>query len=212
MTDPASTPTRRRENTRQRLLDAASQVFAEVGLDAASVEAVCEAAGYTRGAFYSNFESKEQLFLDLCARMAARQIAGVRAKIAELESEGFTGGPGEALALVQEVLQESGADRAAVLLMGEIRIRALRDPSVATAYRAQETEMRAEVAQIIVDLARTKKITLRLSPARAGELFMTAWSTAAEDAVIDGGDRDEIKARIGEALAVVAELVIDHPR
>jgi len=51
-----STPaTRSRENTRARLLEAAAQVFAEAGLDGASVEAVCERAGFTRGAFYSNF-------------------------------------------------------------------------------------------------------------------------------------------------------------
>ena len=210
MTDPASTLTRRRENTRQRLLDAAAQVFAEVGLDAASVEAVCEAAGYTRGAFYSNFESKEQLFLDLCARMGAQQIAAVRAKVAELETEGFSGGPGDALALVQRVLEASGADRAAVLLMGEIRVRALRDASVTEAYLAQGTEMRAEVAQIIVDLARTKKLALRVAPEQAGQLFMTAWAAAAEDAVMGGGDQDAIKTRIGEALAVVAELVIER--
>ena len=47
MTTPA---TRSRENTRARLLDAAAQVFAEVGLDGASVEAVCDRAGFTRGA------------------------------------------------------------------------------------------------------------------------------------------------------------------
>ena len=62
MTTPA---TRSRENTRARLLDAAAQVFAEVGLDGASVEAVCDRAGFTRGAFYSNFESKDELFLML---------------------------------------------------------------------------------------------------------------------------------------------------
>ena len=57
-----STPaTRSRENTRARLLEAAAQVFAEAGLDGASVEAVCERAGFTRGAFYSNFESKDEL-------------------------------------------------------------------------------------------------------------------------------------------------------
>ncbi|MFG6444173.1 TetR/AcrR family transcriptional regulator [Microbacterium sp. P06] len=212
MVDTSITSTRRRENTRQRLLDAAAQIFAEVGLDAASVEAVCEAAGYTRGAFYSNFESKEQLFLDLCARTAAQQIAAVRAEVAELETGGLDGPPGDALTVVQQVLEASGADRVAVLLMGEIRIRALRDPSVAAAYRAQEAEMRAEVAQIIVDLARAKRITLRLSPSQAGELFITAWAAAAEDAVMDGGDRTQIKRRISEALAVVAELVIDHQR
>jgi AcrR family transcriptional regulator len=212
MTDTEGAVPRRRENTRQRLLDAAAQVFAEVGLDAASVEAVCEAAGYTRGAFYSNFESKEQLFLDLCARAAAQQIAAVRAKVADLETEGFAGAPGDSLTLVQQVLEASGADRTAVLLMGEIRIRALRDPIVAAAYRSQGAQLRAEVAQIIVDIARAKDLSLRLPAAQASDLFMTAWSTAAEDAVMDDADQAGITRRIGEALAIVADLVIDHSR
>jgi AcrR family transcriptional regulator len=51
--------------TRQALLDAAGEVFAERGLQRTSVEAIAERAGYTRGAFYSNFASKEELFADL---------------------------------------------------------------------------------------------------------------------------------------------------
>lgn len=51
--------------TRAALLDAAERVFVERGLLGASVEAITEAAGYTRGAFYSNFESKEELFAAL---------------------------------------------------------------------------------------------------------------------------------------------------
>jgi len=54
---PSGLTSRRREATRQKLLDAAGLVFAEEGLDAASVEAICERAGFTRGAFYSNFDS-----------------------------------------------------------------------------------------------------------------------------------------------------------
>ena len=212
MTDTEGAVPRRRENTRQRLLDAAAQVFAEVGLDAASVEAVCEAAGYTRGAFYSNFESKEQLFLELCARLAAHQIAAVRAKVADLETVGFAGAPGDSLTLVQQVLEASGADRTAVLLMGETRIRALRDPIVAAAYRSQEAQLRTEVAQIITDIARAQHMSLRLAPAHASDLFMTAWSAAAEDAVMDDADQAGITRRIGEALAIVADLVIDRPR
>lgn len=207
----AQAPGRRRENTRQRLLDAAAQVFAEVGLDAASVEAVCEVAGYTRGAFYSNFDSKEELFLELCGRAATQQLDAVRARIAELENDGFSGEPGETLSLVQTVLEAAGADRLTVLLLGEIRIRALRDRSVALAYRSQEDQMRAEVAQIIDDLARTKTIALRLPALQAAGLFMTAWETAAQDAVIDG-EEGRIRERIGEALSVVAGLVIDQPR
>jgi AcrR family transcriptional regulator len=51
--------------TRSRLLDGAAEVFRERGLGASSVEAITEAAGYSRGAFYSNFDSKEKLFLEL---------------------------------------------------------------------------------------------------------------------------------------------------
>ena len=51
--------------TRQALLDAAGAVFVERGLHRTSVEAIAERAGYTRGAFYSNFASKEELFVEL---------------------------------------------------------------------------------------------------------------------------------------------------
>jgi AcrR family transcriptional regulator len=51
--------------TRQALLDAAGKVFVERGFQRASVEAISEEAGFTRGAFYSNFASKEELFAEL---------------------------------------------------------------------------------------------------------------------------------------------------
>lgn len=51
--------------TRATILDAAARVFAERGFVGASVEAITEAAGFSRGAFYSNFESKEYLFAEL---------------------------------------------------------------------------------------------------------------------------------------------------
>src|SRR3982074_1492332 len=54
-----------REQTTQRLLDAAQKVIAKKGLEAASVENIAAAAGYTRGAFYSNFSSKDDLFIEL---------------------------------------------------------------------------------------------------------------------------------------------------
>jgi AcrR family transcriptional regulator len=51
--------------TRQALLDAAAEVFVERGFHRASVEAIAARAGFTRGAFYSNFESKHELFAEL---------------------------------------------------------------------------------------------------------------------------------------------------
>lgn len=51
--------------TRRRLLDAAAEVFLERGFQGASVEEISAEAGFTRGAFYSNFASKEELFVEL---------------------------------------------------------------------------------------------------------------------------------------------------
>ncbi|SEI92321.1 TetR/AcrR family transcriptional regulator [Paraburkholderia diazotrophica] len=57
-----------KDQTRLRLLDAAQAIFMKKGFAAASVEDIAEAAGYTRGAFYSNFRSKPELFLELLRR------------------------------------------------------------------------------------------------------------------------------------------------
>ena len=54
-----------RADTRAALLDAGARVFIERGFQGASIEAIAAEAGYTRGAFYSNFESKEELFAEL---------------------------------------------------------------------------------------------------------------------------------------------------
>jgi AcrR family transcriptional regulator len=51
--------------TRRRLLDAAETVFLRRGLQGSSVEEIAAEAGHTRGAFYSNFKSKDELFVQL---------------------------------------------------------------------------------------------------------------------------------------------------
>jgi AcrR family transcriptional regulator len=51
----------RQAATRQELIDAAGRVFLRRGYEGASIEAIAEEAGYTRGAFYSNFGSKAEL-------------------------------------------------------------------------------------------------------------------------------------------------------
>lgn len=51
--------------TRVKLIQSAERVFVRAGFDAASVEQIAEEAGFSRGAFYSNFESKDELFLEL---------------------------------------------------------------------------------------------------------------------------------------------------
>ena len=61
--------------TRERLLDAAERVFLRRGLQGSSVEEISAEAGFTRGAFYSNFKSKDELFVELLQDRVYRQYA-----------------------------------------------------------------------------------------------------------------------------------------
>jgi AcrR family transcriptional regulator len=70
------TPERRREQTRQHLIDAAATVFAARGYHGASLDEVAAAAGFTKGAVYSNFKNKEDLFVAVLEeRMRANIVA-----------------------------------------------------------------------------------------------------------------------------------------
>ena len=210
MTDVVTS--RRRDLTRQRLLDAAAEVFAEVGLDAASVEAICERAGFTRGAFYSNFDSKDELFLELAGRVAGERVAAVRARVADLETEGDLGSaPTDASAMIQQVLDISADDRLGILLMSEIRIRALRDPQLAAAYLAQEAEMIGSVAQIIEDIVRVRALRLRVSAVEAARLMITIWEGTSVRAAMAGVDYAEMCRRTNDELGRVAQLIIEPP-
>jgi AcrR family transcriptional regulator len=210
---PSSAATsRRREATRQKLLDAAALVFAEEGLDAASVEAICERAGFTRGAFYSNFDSKDELFLELAGRVARARVDAVRARVATLERNGGLHDVAvDALAVVQQVLDVSGDDRLAILLMSEIRIHALRDPQLGAAYLAQDAEMRTSVAQIITDIGEAKSLRFRLSADEVARLMLTVWESESVRATMAGLDYEAVCRRTSEELARVAGLVIEAP-
>jgi len=52
-----------RDDTREKLFEAAARVFEDQGIGGASIEAITAAAGFTRGAFYSNFKSKDELII-----------------------------------------------------------------------------------------------------------------------------------------------------
>lgn len=63
-----------RDDTRGKLFEAAARVFEEQGIGGASIEAIAAAAGFTRGAFYSNFESKDELISAMLEEHLAQTI------------------------------------------------------------------------------------------------------------------------------------------
>ena len=78
------TPERRRQQTRDVLVDAAARVFAERGFEGASLEEIAERAGYSRGAIYKNFGGKDELFLAVNQRHNERALARFGELVEEL--------------------------------------------------------------------------------------------------------------------------------
>lgn len=73
--------TRRRENTRNRLVRASLAVFADKGIDGATVDDLVTAAGFTRGAFYSSFSRKEEVFAALFEAVTDEVIEIIRSSM-----------------------------------------------------------------------------------------------------------------------------------
>ena len=63
-----------RDDTRDKLFEAAARVFEEQGIGGASIETIAAAAGFTRGAFYSNFNSKDELIIAMLEDHVAQSI------------------------------------------------------------------------------------------------------------------------------------------
>jgi AcrR family transcriptional regulator len=85
MTFEPLTAERRRRQTRDYLLRAAAQVFAQRGFHAATLDEVAAAAGFTKGAVYSNFTSKEDLFMALLEEAWAREMTALHKALEDSE-------------------------------------------------------------------------------------------------------------------------------
>ena len=115
---------------RDALLQAARRVFRDKGYAGASLDAVADAAGFTKGAVYSHFTSKADLFLSLLeTRIEARALQ----QLDLVDSVVTDDGPRR---LAEQVFATSRADPLWQLAVLEFRVVAARDPTLAARYAA----------------------------------------------------------------------------
>ncbi|MEV6063162.1 TetR/AcrR family transcriptional regulator [Nocardia asteroides] len=131
--------TRRRAETRARLLDAAFRVFAEKGFGLVRIEDVCGAAGYTRGAFYSQFDSLEELFFVLYDQRATLITEQVRDALATLDD------PSDLAAFVDRLSATLLLDRDWLLVKTDFLTHAARRPEVAARLVAHRAQLRTAI-------------------------------------------------------------------
>ncbi len=131
--------TKRRVRTRANLLDAAFAVFAAKGFGRVSIEEVCEAAGYSRGAFYSNFDSLDELFFALY-RQRADLIAAQVAEALALDGPEL-----DVPASVDRVTEVLLLDVDWLLVKTDFLVHAARDPAVAHSLLQHRERLRRAI-------------------------------------------------------------------
>ncbi|SHL31834.1 transcriptional regulator, TetR family [Pseudonocardia thermophila] len=166
-TYPPPTPRPSRSDVRTRLLDAASEVFLEAGYADARLTDVARRAGLTKGAVYSNFASKLDLFAEV--------VRSRTAEIAQRAMATVAAGAPMAKTLAEAVVGESRWS----LLLTEFAVHALRHPELRSAYaqvrRAQREALTTAItAATAEDPALAERVAGR--PEHAALLVLAAVS------------------------------------
>lgn len=173
---------RRRANTRQRLLDSALEVFVEDGFGAASIEMIADRAGFTRGAFYSNFASKEELFIELTKqqfdRRLRRAIAAFRNLSGQLVQADVinTQAVGQ---LIASTLSDPETERQWHILYTEAELFALRNPTLDPAIIEFDDQYRDEIVRAISPLLEAIGMRFAGDPQSIMRMLITAYLSVA---------------------------------
>lgn len=132
--------------TRRRLLDAAKRIFAQDGFEAARLEDIAAGAGYTRGAFYANFESKEDIFFDLLEEWVNERIESITSDLRKHSD------PEAKLAALRTHYAALAKDRRLVLISMEFKLFALRHPEALTRLRSRHRRIRASFGELFAQI------------------------------------------------------------
>src|SRR5262245_42298650 len=152
---------RKRRQTQERLLDAALDAFAERGFHGASVEDVCERAGFSRGAFYSNYSSKTELFIALYLRQSQRVLAALDKHAIPAAA---SAPEGDLAGMVTNTITAVPHDRRWFLVNAEFALHAIRNPAAGASFAAARARTRARFAEHVTEVLEEMGLELTVPP------------------------------------------------
>jgi AcrR family transcriptional regulator len=199
-TEKRPTRAEKQIQTKSRLIDAATGVFARRGFRAATVEEIAEHAGYSHGAVYSNFAGKEELFLAVFERYMSQRVDEV-ARASEVEAP-F---PERARAAADQWMRRFGEDRETFLLHLEFMIHAARNPELSKQLGQRMAALRLDIERRIAERAAERRASLPLSPAQIALIVRALGIGLAVEALNAPGEVDT--GLYGEFVALVARLL-----
>ncbi len=199
-----------RSETRQAVLDAAFEVFGQRGIAATSLTEVAAAAGLTKGAVYSNFDSKDELVLALMEEHAGHRI---QASLDAIDGAGVADVfPQVAAVLVHEMRVDAVWHR----LLAEYFAMAHHDPARREALQRRRREVRETITRAVEKVAAELDLEL---PMPAADLAVTLLALSnglgVETDIDPDGVPDDLLARVltlivGDAVAQVQQAALAH--
>ena len=204
MTVRGATSTRRRDETRRRLMTAAYEVFTEHGIAESPIELICDRAGFTRGAFYSNFSSKEDLFMAVFTEQMRDRFAEVSAAFDEL----VAGRPVRDEATLRDLVRTISAhymdplinDKTWYLLTLEFRAHALRNPELRAHANEVISRIHEEFGVMLAAMCECLGIRLTVEPRDAAIVLFSLYEAAVERAMFENVDAPLDSTLLAEVL------------
>ncbi|HWJ86618.1 MAG TPA: TetR/AcrR family transcriptional regulator [Pelagibacterium sp.] len=160
----------RRRATREALIDSATAEIAESGISGASLRRITKRAGYTQGAFYSNFSTANDLFEAVLEQRMSSRMGKMEAI---LTSDGSLESVVERL---EDWLKSMQQDKAGMLVMLEFQLHALRDPEFGGTYNRMRAAQHDLISRAIDTLRAERGIELKLPSTMMALGFSALWS------------------------------------
>jgi AcrR family transcriptional regulator len=198
------TPQRRRAMTRQHLLEAAAIVFTRNGFHGSSLDEVAATAGFTKGAVYSNFKSKDDLFLALLDDRQERQAAAFGREL-----DAGPGDEAEELPRIRDLITRMWDPGWSVLYL-EFVLYAARNPKARAKLAASNRKMHEDIERLIETGHARAGATPRFPSYSLATISMAIFEGLGIDHVVDpsavtGETVDAILAFLYSSFGIEAE-------
>ncbi|GAA0504073.1 hypothetical protein GCM10011581_25580 [Saccharopolyspora subtropica] len=191
--------TARRARTRERLLDAAYRQFCQHGINGASIEAITDDAGFTRGAFYSNFDSKEELFLALIERENRTRLETLRERfgeaIAPLARVEGKPGPDVLEEVLADIIASQPMDQQWCLLHSEFLLLAMRNPQVAPRFLESARAFHQQLADLLDTALESVGLRFVVDTVDLTQMVVNQAEAAIQEAILSGAEDTDRAAR-----------------
>lgn len=188
-------------SSRAELVEAAAAVFAERGYQAASVEEVIRRARLSKGTFYFNFASKEDLFLAVIKERLddpAHELMQITA--------GAPGNSPTAGAVSAGLAQLFRNERDTLMLLQEYWSHAARDDQLAARYRTRQAWLRDALAHALEERHQHTGVPLLFDAGRLAQAFIALGQGLALESIVDPDAVDD--ELFGDVLALVYDGLV----